>query len=209
MEAFDQSLSKHLARGYVPVGEPQRRKLEDMRDGIALPVETGSCYALVISLGEDAVVSEHARKGTVIRFRNGEETFHNAGGISDVGGIGGGCSDRHGEAHFDVIAIWGSSTDESRLFDLGTGSYTAQLMVRRLTAEQQAQRKERQAQQDAAMEAASRRRAQEACATCGGDYRSCVVRVATGRVSPAEASCRGDFFDCLERRAVDPQRCGG
>lgn len=202
---LEHRLDDYLARAYRPVGRPHVGELETIGD-FSIPVEKGSCYVVLIRLGASASLSEHARKGTVTRLRIGDAEHRGAAGLNEAGGIGGGCVDESGEARFDVIANWGSATDDSRIHEIGTGPYSAQLMVRRLTEQQQRDREIAARRQQARWDDVERRRAVEACEFCGSSYELCVRDLVAGR-TPTSGSCFEDSFHCLEGRGFSPLAC--
>lgn len=92
---------------------------------IELPVARGTCYVGAFVLDDGAAFGEHARKGVSVKSRFPEElptshagVVHGPGAVFDMG-----CPENTGTGSVDLIANFGSATDDSRIHELGSGGY--------------------------------------------------------------------------------------
>ncbi len=134
--------------GYAPVGAPVEARLEAFQPW-QVQLQRGYCYRMAVRLVPGSQISEHARRGiSFVYSAPGEPEVHGGPGFHGPGAVASaGCPQRDHAATFDMRAIFGSATDQSRVHDLGTGKLVAQLLQKPITEEElAAQEAERQRQ---------------------------------------------------------------
>jgi hypothetical protein len=193
---LDAFIAQHTA-GYVPVGEPIAGKLESFAT-VPVQLERGKCYMMVLELDPAAKFSTHAQAGIGFVYHTTSGVEINGGpGIHGPGGVGsGGCPLQSSAAQFDVQAYFGSALDKSRIHDLGTGSYTLQLMTKSITEEELAALEADQQRQLEESERFQREQAARACAACRDEYLECLAQ-------------GGETFSCQGRRDTCVSARGG
>ena len=132
-EELDAFVDEHT-EGYKAEGEPFEGTLDDF-EPLAFKMKRGKCYRVVLRLQDDADFGEHARRGVAFRYTSsGNPTVNGGPGVHGPGAVAsGGCPQTDRTATFDMIANWGSATDKSRIYELGTGGFTIQLYTKKIS----------------------------------------------------------------------------
>jgi hypothetical protein len=123
--------------GYEAAGPPVQGRLETFSPW-TVQLERGYCYRMVMRFGPDTAFSEHARRGVGFVYESpGQPQINGGPGIWGPAAVASaGCPQADLIASFDVQAYFGSATDRSRIHDLGTGGYVAQLVRKPISDEE-------------------------------------------------------------------------
>lgn len=164
VEELDAFVAEHT-EGYEAAGDELTGSLDSFEPW-DIEMERGKCYRLVIRLDEGAAFGEHARRGVAFKYTSpGKPTVNGGPGVHGPGAVAsGGCPQTDRTATFDMIANWGSATNKSRIHELGSGGFTAQLFTRDISEKELAERKadaERQAEESRRFAEEQRRKEEE------------------------------------------------
>ncbi len=198
-------------KGFTKQGPLVKGTLEDFQP-VAVTLQRGHCYRMVLRLADDATISNRARKGIAFIYRNGDRGMEVHGGPGMHGPTGGvasgGCPQQTAHATFDMIANWGSALDKSHLHDLGTGAFTLQLYSKPISKQELAARKADEERQIAESEAFERQERQKkhdrmvrGCRVCEDKYTECL---ADWRRGASKEQCREDRDSCVFSEAGLP-----
>lgn len=203
---LDELVTKQTA-GYTKESTVVQGRLERFQT-VPVAMRRGRCYKVVVRLGEGAQFSEHAKKGVVFLFHNGDRGMEVNGGpgIHGPGGVAsGGCPQADAAATFDLQANWGRATDKSRIHELGEGDYTIELWSKAVSDSELAARKadeDRQIEESRRFQEEERRknaeRHERGCRKCQDQFLECV---ADYRRHATRATCERERDSCAFREA--------
>lgn len=197
----------HHTTGYTKESTAIQGRLEAFRE-VPMKLRRGRCYFVVVRLGEGATFSDHAKRGVVFLFHNGDRGMEVNGGpgIHGPGGVAsGGCPQADADATFDLQANWGRAMDKSKIHELGEGPYTIELYSKAVSDGELAARKadeDRQIAESRRFQEEERRRAADrasrGCRKCQDDFTVCI---ADYRRNASRATCERERDSCAFREA--------
>lgn len=189
--------------GFVKEGAPIDARLDTFVP-VAVTLQRGRCYRMIVKLAEGASFSERARRGVAFVYHNGDRGMEVHGGPGIHGPMGGvasaGCPQATAHATFDIIANWGSAMDKSHVHELGSGAITMQLYSKSIDqaglARLQADENRQIAEADAFKreeERKKRDRITRGCSECNQRFVECI---ADWRRGASRATCERERDSC-------------